>query len=141
MRNPQQKTWLTTTYERLESAAELATMCETQAKETMKSYYDRGARLTNYEVGDQVLILKPSTKVKLMGTWQGPFTVVQKLSETTYKVKKSKNDSKTRTYHVNFKDGNRPQLCVCTPRCPRTWMTCPAGKSLPRSTASRSVRS
>lgn len=105
--------FLTQTYERLEQATELATLRETTAKEHMKDNYDKGARQISYEIGDQVLILKPSTKVKLLGRWQGPATVVRKLSQTTYQVQKSKTNGKLRTYHVNFLQRWESPSVVC----------------------------
>ena len=76
--------FLTDTYERLESARALATQSEETAKAKMKTYYDKAARLEVYSVGDLVQILKPTTAVKLTAQWQGPFTIVRKLSDTTY---------------------------------------------------------
>lgn len=105
--------FLTDTYERLENACAAATHMETAAKESMKTYYDRGAKSQPFEVGDLVLILKPSTKVKLHAQWQGPYTIVTKLSETTYTVRKLNSNGKTRTYHTNFLKRWESPSAVC----------------------------
>ena len=105
--------YLTDTYERLEKASAAATHMETAAKESMKTYYDKGTRCQLFQVGDLVLILKPSTKVKLHAQWQGPYTIVTRLSDTTYTVRKLNSNGKTRTYHTNFLKRWESPSAVC----------------------------
>lgn len=105
-------TFMSQTFDRLEKAALVASTAESKAKEDMKLNYDKKSRITSYTVGDQVLILKPSSKVKLLGSWQGPFTVVEKLSETTYRVQRTRS-SKTSTYHVNFMQRWESPSAIC----------------------------
>lgn len=105
--------FLTETYQRLEKAKAAATHKEQAAKSAMKTYYDKGAKSQIFEVGDLVLILKPTTKVKLHAQWQGPYSVVTRLSDTTYAVKKLNSNSGTRTYHTNFLKRWESPSAVC----------------------------
>lgn len=56
--------YLTSTYDRMEKAAAVATKKEEKAKEVMTTYYNKKARLTSFQVGDLVLLLKPSSKME-----------------------------------------------------------------------------
>ena len=86
---------------------------EQKAKDDSKKYYDRGAKLISYQVGDQVLILRPSVANKLKGFWKGPYTIVQKLSSTTYRVQKDRQSTKRYTYHINFLQRWNSPSAVC----------------------------
>lgn len=106
-------TFLTNVYQRMERAAEHATAFEQKSKTTMAKYYDRGARLTTFQVGDLVLLLKPSVSQKLQARWRGPYTVVRRISPTTYQVKKDRLATKTYTYHVNMLQTYHSPTAVC----------------------------
>uniref|UniRef100_A0A131XKF8 RNA-directed DNA polymerase n=1 Tax=Hyalomma excavatum TaxID=257692 RepID=A0A131XKF8_9ACAR len=70
-----------------------------KAKLSQKKYYDRKAKPRQLCVGDKVLLLLPSDHNKLILTWKGPFTVLEKRSEIDYVV-----DLGTRTslFHINL---------------------------------------
>lgn len=104
--------FLTKTYQRMETAVELARVKETREKEKMSTYYDRNARLVSFQVGDLVLVLKPSVSKKLLGRWKGPYSIVRKVSGTTYQVQKDRY-SKPSTYHVNFLQAWHAPSAVC----------------------------
>lgn len=95
-------TYITTIYRRMEKAAIHATQFEREAKTMAAAYYDRGARLVTFGVGDLVLLLRPSVSQKLLARWKGPYTIVSRLSPTTYQVKKDRLAKKTYTYHMNL---------------------------------------
>jgi len=73
---------------------------ENEQKRSKKIYDDR-RDTQEYAVGDYVLVYNPATKVseapKLKKKWTGPYIIVQKLSNVTYKVQR--ND-KTQVIHV-----------------------------------------
>lgn len=131
-------TYLTTMYTRMEKATRIATKTEEKAKETMATFYDKKARLVSYQVGDLVLILKPSTGNKLQARWKGPYTITRKISLTTYHVKKDHRAKQVYTYHVNHLPCSRSSTlqrrCVCwQPLTSRTTARrSPAGKNLRR---------
>ena len=49
-----------------------------KAQEKQKHWYDQGARVRQFEVGDPVLVLLPTTTDKLLAQWQGPYLVVKR---------------------------------------------------------------
>ena len=60
---------------------------------TTEKYYDRGLKVRSYEVGSFIWRWYPPTaNVKLGLGWTGPYKVLEKLSECTYKIQKSPND-------------------------------------------------
>lgn len=102
------------TYDRLEQAQLLASQNESKAKQDMATYYDKGARAQLYCVGDQVLIMKPNSKVKLQAQWRGPYSITEKLSDVTYRVLKP-GRTKPFVYHTNFlKRWNSPSAVCMT---------------------------
>ena len=63
-------------------------------------YFDKGSRDRVLEVGDQVLILLPSSTYKLQAQWQGPFPITRKISAVDYEVQLDGKLKKV--YHVNL---------------------------------------
>ena len=51
-----------------------------------KKWYDRNARDRTFQVGDQVLVLLPSSTSKLMAQWQGPYRVLNRVGEVNYLI-------------------------------------------------------
>ena len=46
-----------------------------RAQKVQKTWYDRNARLREFEPGDSVLVLLPTSTSKLRAQWQGPYEV------------------------------------------------------------------
>lgn len=80
-----------------------------KAKLTQKKYYDRKVKPRQLCVREKVLLLLPSDTNKLILTWKGPFTVLEKRSDVDYVI-----DLGTRTslFHINLlkKYEERPPL-------------------------------
>ena len=53
-------------------------MAKAQAKQ--KAWFDKAARCRQFEVGDMVLVLLPSSSSKLQVQWQGPFCGTKRVS-------------------------------------------------------------
>ena len=51
-----------------------------------KKWYDRNARDRSFQVGDQVLVLLPSTTSKLTAQWQGPYQVLSRVGKVNYLI-------------------------------------------------------
>jgi transposase InsO family protein len=68
-----------------------------------KAYYDKKAKKRTFEVNDKVFLFCPARKPgrchKFRPFWQGPFMVVQKLSDLNYKIVDKKG--KEFVVHVN----------------------------------------
>ncbi|XP_037518104.1 uncharacterized protein LOC119394875 [Rhipicephalus sanguineus] len=70
-----------------------------KAKASQKKYYDRKSRLRQLSAGEKVLLLLPSDRNKLILTWKGPFTVVEKRSDCDYLVDLG---SRVSLFHANL---------------------------------------
>ena len=91
--------------ERLEKLREIVRENLEDAQATQKEWYDRNARNREFQPGDQVLILLPTTSNKLLAEWRGPYPVVRKVSNVTYEVKVTDSHKKNRIFHVNMLRG------------------------------------
>lgn len=74
---------------------------ERLAKEKSKEYYDKKARERSFELGEMALVHTPSISGKLDNVWEGPFEIIDKLSNTTYKLAVPDRRSHTQTAHIN----------------------------------------
>lgn len=66
-----------------------------------------------FEAGDMVLVLLLSESNKLRAKWQGPYLVLDKLSNTTYKICMDNKRKKVRIFHVNMLAGWTSPTVVC----------------------------
>ena len=71
------------------------------AKGKSKEYYDREARERSFELGEMVLVHTPSISGKFDNVWEGPLEVIDKLSETTYKLAVPDRRSHKQMAHIN----------------------------------------
>ena len=69
------------------------------ARARQAKYYNRHAKDRELYAGDKVLLLLPSGNNKLQISWQGPYTVLEKLSRTNYRIDVN---GKHRVYHINL---------------------------------------
>jgi hypothetical protein len=67
-----------------------------------KKWYDRNARNRSFHVGDQVLVLLPSSTSKLSSQWQGPYQVLRSVGEVNYLIYMTDHKKKKRVLHVNM---------------------------------------
>ena len=65
-------------------------------------------------MGDQVLILLPTSTRKLMASWQGSYGITTKVTPVTYEVNMHDKRKKKRIFYVNMlKEWNMPTtLCL-----------------------------
>lgn len=65
-----------------------------KGKEKNKTYYDRSTNLVVFQVGEQVQLLNENARQgrskKLGPQWNGPYTVVRKVSEANYEIAKGR---------------------------------------------------
>jgi hypothetical protein len=64
--------------------ADLATINERKAKTKQKSYYDKKSRSRKLEVGQKILVLLPTHTSKLLASWKGPYTIIDKVSPVNH---------------------------------------------------------
>ena len=84
---------------RLEETCKMARENLEKTQGRQKRWYDRRARDRKFKVGDQVLLLLPTKKNKLLMHWRGPYEVLQVVGECNYKIVIR---GVTRTYHANL---------------------------------------
>ena len=63
--------------ERMEKMASLVQKNVKQAQTQQKHWYDQTAQQREFVMGDQVLLLLPTSTSKLMAQWQGPYQIVK----------------------------------------------------------------
>ena len=72
--------------------------CDKKQKQYINKYNEKTTE-KDFQVGEEVLILMPSSTNSLLSTWIGPVTVSAKLSKNSYKI--AKEDGSTRRLHAN----------------------------------------
>jgi len=56
-----------------------------KAQSNQKGWYDRVARIREFDAEDKVLVLLPTAHNKLQAEWKGPFPVMRKASPVVIK--------------------------------------------------------
>ena len=72
--------------EKMKLSAELAAANSEKAIAKYKTYYDMKAQHRQLAVGDEVLLLLPDSKKKLLMAWAGPYKIVEKRNRTNYVI-------------------------------------------------------
>ena len=72
--------------ERLDEMRDVVREKEKKAKEKMKRFYDRKAKVREFEVGSLVMIRIPGMSGKLEDAWDGPYEVNMKCGDVNYEV-------------------------------------------------------
>ena len=67
-----------------------------------KKWYDRNDGDRSFQVGDQVLVLLPSTTSKLTAQWQGPYQVLSRVGKVNYLIHMPDHNKKKQVLHVNM---------------------------------------
>lgn len=88
--------------DRLERYRELAKENLQEAQKAQKRWYDQHARLRQFQPGQKVLLLLPTSSNKLLAKWQGPYTVVRKMGPVTYEIHHPDKGKAKQTYHINL---------------------------------------
>ena len=94
--------WLLSVQARMIDMAEIVSDCERKAKETMKRFYDRSAKVKTFGEGDMVLVRKLGIHSKMGDSWEGPYQIDHQVSPVTYKVQVPGNARKSKLIHCNM---------------------------------------
>ncbi|CAM5130705.1 unnamed protein product [Natator depressus] len=79
-----------------------------------KAWYDKHARERSFKVGDQVMVLKAFQAHKMEASWEGPFTVQERLGAVNYLIAFPTSNRKPKVYHINsLKPFYSRELKVC----------------------------
>ena len=85
--------------EKLEECAGIAANSAENSSQRSKTYFDLKSQDRKFSVGDEVLVLLPDSKKKLLMSYSGPHTVLQRKNRVTYLIDQS---GVTRLYHANL---------------------------------------
>ncbi len=94
--------YVLSTQEKLKGMAELVQENLSKAQGKQKRWYDRNARIREFEPGDPVLVLLPTSSSKLLAQWQGPYQVVRSTGKVNYLVDMHNHRKRRRVFHVNM---------------------------------------
>ena len=79
----------------------------------MKTWYDTKARTCEFEVGEEVLVVLPTSTKCLEAWWQGPYPITRKVGDIDYEVDVGKSRKQLRVYHVNMLNKWRVRAETC----------------------------
>ncbi len=89
----------------------------TKAQQAKQRHYNRAAQPREFQPGDYVMALVPTAICKFLATWQGLYTVTEKVGPVTYRVRQPGRRKENQLYHVNLLKwwvGTRAQLSALT---------------------------
>ena len=73
-----------------------------KAQSSQKAWYDRKARTREFEPGQEVLLLLPTSESKLLAKWHGPYKITRKVGPVTYELFMPERSKKHQKFHVNL---------------------------------------
>ena len=88
--------------EKLDKMSELVRDNLEAAQKLQKTWYDQNAREREFEEGEQVLVLLPTSTNKLVAQWQGPYRVLKRQGKVDYLIDMHDRRKRRRVYHVNM---------------------------------------
>ena len=106
-----------------------------EAQSAQARLYNRGAKLREFQPGEKVLLLVPTTECKFLARWQGPFEIIEKTSPVNYKVGQPGKRKEQQIYHVNLLKkwhaaDSLPAVALLCASSPDSLPTVPLGEDL-----------
>ncbi|KAI2645035.1 Transposon Ty3-G Gag-Pol polyprotein [Labeo rohita] len=86
-----------------------------KAQQAQQRHYNWADQPREFQPGDRVMVLVPSSACKFLASWQGPYTVLEKLGPVTYRVRQPGKRQTEQLYHINLLKkwvGTRDQLAA-----------------------------
>ena len=87
--------YVLSTQEKLRKMTELVYENLAKAQEKPKTRYDKKARVREFEPGDPVLVLLPTSS---LAQWQGPYQVVKRVGKVNYLIDMYDHRKKKRVF-------------------------------------------
>ncbi len=105
--------------ERIDRVMPLVREHLSKAQQAQQRHYNRAAQPRQFQPGDRVMVLVPTAACKFLATWQGLYTVLEKIGPVTYRIRQPGRRRTEQLYHVNMLKkwvGSRDQLVTlaCT---------------------------
>ncbi|XP_029919926.1 uncharacterized protein LOC115368085 [Myripristis murdjan] len=88
--------------EKMEEVTKMVRKRMERVQRGQQTWYDKGARERSFEPGQQVLLLLPTVENKLLAKWQGPYSIIRKLSSTTYEIEMPERRNPRQAFHINL---------------------------------------
>ncbi|KAL0173009.1 hypothetical protein M9458_033320, partial [Cirrhinus mrigala] len=92
-----------------------------KAQQAQQRHYNRAAQPREFQPGERVMVLVPTSACKFLAKWQGPYTILEKIGTVNYKVRQPGRRQPEQIYHVNLLKkwvGTRDQLAAFTSLSP-----------------------
>ena len=100
--------------DKLVETCKLAQQEAKSAADRYKHHHDKKAKTRSLDIGDEVLVLLPTDKNKLLLKWQGPFVVTKKHGPCDYIVQTGRDSSKLMHINMLKKYVRRPEVKEAT---------------------------
>ena len=88
--------------EKLERMMEMVKENSVKANAQQKTWYNQNARSREFQPGDQVLVLLPTSTSKLLAQWQRPYPVIRRVGSVNYQIDMVGKRKRKRIFHVNM---------------------------------------
>ncbi len=101
--------------ERIDRVMPLVQEHLSKVQQAQQRHYNRASQPREFRAGDRVMLLVPNAACKFLATWQGPYTVLEKIGLVTYRVRQPGRRRAEQLYHINLLKkwvGTRDQLAA-----------------------------
>uniref|UniRef100_A0A8C1MWX3 Gypsy retrotransposon integrase-like protein 1 n=1 Tax=Cyprinus carpio TaxID=7962 RepID=A0A8C1MWX3_CYPCA len=88
--------------ERIDRVMPLVREHLTRAQQAQQRHYDRAAQPREFQPGDRVMVLVPSSACKFLASWKGPYSVVERIGPVTYRLRQPGRRQAEQLYHINL---------------------------------------
>ncbi|KAL6476008.1 hypothetical protein MHYP_G00145070 [Metynnis hypsauchen] len=88
--------------QRIDAVAPIVREHMEEAQRGQQRAYNRPAQPREFQPGDRVLVLVPTTTCKFLATWQGPYTVREKVGPVNYRLDQPGRRKSQQVYHFNL---------------------------------------
>ncbi|KAL1259983.1 hypothetical protein QQF64_007810 [Cirrhinus molitorella] len=86
--------------ERIERVMPLVKEHLTKVQQSQQRLYDRAAQPREFQPGDRVMVLVPTSACKFLATWKGPY--IERVGPVTYRFRQSGRRREEQLYHINL---------------------------------------
>ena len=86
----------------MEAAREMVIQNMKKSQNKEKEWYDLKARDMKLRIGDQVLVLLPTSTNKLLSQWHGPYEVTRVIGKVNYEIEMPERRRKKVIFHINM---------------------------------------
>ncbi|XP_058888002.1 uncharacterized protein LOC131738165 isoform X1 [Acipenser ruthenus] len=88
--------------DRLDLVGRLAQDNLRSAQHRQEQHYNKNARIRTFRPGDKVMLLLPSSELKLCAKWQGPYEVIRAIGKVNYEIRQPDRRNEREIYHINL---------------------------------------